>query len=155
MRCLRCKKETKVTETRKKGAFIVKRKRKCISCGYQFTTIEKILPLKIWVKKRDGRIEPFSEQKLERGLKKAFTKRPIKNDEFENLIEKIKDEIRRKENKQISTKEIGQIVMENIKNIDVVAYLRFASIYKNFGSLNSFEKEIKKLKKTKWQKTKS
>jgi len=147
MKCLNCGAETRVYETRKKGYFKVLRKRKCPVCNFRFKTIEKIAPLKILVKKKDGRVELFSEQKLKKGLSKAFTKRPIKKDEFEDLIEKIKNRVKHKKTKRISTKELGKIVMDILKEEDLVAYLRFASVYKNFGSLNSFEKEIKKLKK--------
>jgi len=147
MQCLRLDKETLVIETRTERAFAVKRRRECLSCHYRFTTYERIAPLKIFVQKRNGQIEFFSQQKLTQGLKKAFTKRPIRKDEFEDLVEKIKDQIRQKRKRTISSKEIGQLVMENLKKIDQVAYLRFASVYRSFGSLKSFEKEIKKLKK--------
>jgi len=147
MQCLRCEKETQVIETRTESAFAVRRRRECLSCHYRFTTYERIAPLKIFVQKRNGQIEFFSQQKLAQGLKKAFTKRPIRKDEFEDLVEKIKDQIRQKRKRTISSKEIGQLVMENLKKIDQVAYLRFASVYRSFGSLKSFEKEIKKLKK--------
>ena len=147
MKCLRCGGETQVVETRTQGSFVIRRRRECLICGYRFTTFERVAPLNITVIKRNGQKEKFSQQKLEKGLRKAFTKRPMKEEEFEDLVEKIKDQIRQKNKKVITSREIGRIVIENIRCLDEVAYLRFASVYRGFGSLRAFEKEIEKLKK--------
>ncbi len=147
MKCVRCKAETQVLETRTQGSFVVRRRRECLRCRYRFTTYERIAPLKITVRKRNGQREKFSQQKLEKGLRKALTKRPVSEEEFQDLIEKIKEEIRQKNKKVVSSREIGQIVIENLRCLDEVAYLRFASVYRGFGSLKAFEKEIKKLKR--------
>ena len=103
------------------------------------------------VEKRNGQKERFSQSKLERGLRKALTKRPVSEEEFQDLIEKIKDEIKQKNEKVISSREIGKIIIEHLRCLDQIAYLRFASVYRGFGSLKTFEKEIKKLKQQKCQ----
>jgi len=147
MKCPQCHNKTQVTETRAKTSYILRRRRECLKCQYRFTTYERIVPLKIAVQKRNGRIEPFQQKKLKQGIAKALTKRPINKEEFTDLVEQIKDTIRQKKKKIISSKEIGKIVMENLKKVDEVAYLRFASVYRGFGSSKSFVKEIKNLKK--------
>ncbi|MCD6194913.1 transcriptional repressor NrdR [bacterium] len=151
MKCLRCGSETQVLETRDQGLYIVRRRRECLKCKYRFTTYEKVAPLKIMVEKRNGQKERFSQSKLERGLRKALTKRPVSEEEFQDLIEKIKDEIKQKNEKVISSREIGKIIIEHLRCLDQIAYLRFASVYRGFGSLKTFEKEIKKLKQQKCQ----
>jgi len=152
MKCPRCQNESEVIETRPQSSFIIRRRRKCQICHYRFTTFEKISELNISVRKRNGSIEKFSKAKMAKGIKKAFTKRPLKKDCFLDLIEKITDSLRQKKKKIITSKEIGQIIVEHLKHEDVVAYMRFASVYRGFGSINAFEKEIKKLKKEQYAK---
>lgn len=147
MKCPKCNHNTEVIETRSQGSFIIRRRRQCNSCRYRFTTYERIAPLNLTVKKRNNNLEKFSESKMTKGVKKAFTKRPIKKDEFEDLIEAIKDTIRLKKKKIITSREIGKIIIDHLKHKDVVAYMRFASVYRGFGSLSAFEREIKNLKK--------
>ena len=147
MQCPRCNNNSEVIETRSQSSFIIRRRRQCHVCHYRFTTYEKIAPLNLSVKKRNGNLEKFSETKMTKGVKKAFTKRPIKKDEFEDLIEAIKDSLRLKKKKVISSRAIGKIIVDHLKHKDVVAYMRFASVYRGFGSLSAFEREIKNLKK--------
>lgn len=147
MKCPRCNQDSEVVETRPQSLYIIRRRRECEKCGYRFTTYERIAPLNLSIKKRNGQIEKFSQTKMEKGIKKAFTKRPIKKDEFDNLIEMIKDTLRQKKKKIISSREIGKIIVDHLKVKDVVAYIRFASVYHGFGSLNAFEREIKNLKR--------
>lgn len=154
MKCLRCGGETQVLETRSQGLYVIRRRRECLKCKHRFSTYEKVAPLKISVLKRNGQREKFSQSKMEKGLRKALTKRPVNEEKFQDLVEKIKDEIRQENKKTIPSREIGKIIIKHLRCLDQVAYLRFASVYRGFGSLKTFEKEIKKLKQQKCQKKK-
>jgi transcriptional repressor NrdR len=147
MQCPRCNGNSEVMETRSQSSFIIRRRRQCESCRYRFTTYERIAPLNLSVKKRNGAIEKFSESKMAKGIQKAFTKRPIKKDEFADLVEAIKDSLRLQKKKVITSREIGKLIVDHLKHKDVVAYMRFASVYRGFASLTAFEREIKNLKK--------
>jgi transcriptional repressor NrdR len=99
----------------------------------------------LYVKKKDGRREKFDRNKIRTGIMKALEKRSISHKEIEKLIESIEEKIRRNGNEEIDTNDIGEYVMEELKDLDHVAYIRFASVYRSFTDLSSFEKEVKNL----------
>ena len=120
-----------------------------MKCDRRFTTYEKIELVNLTVLKRDGSKEPYMRHKLELGLRKALEKRPYREQEFEKLVSGVENDIFNREGDVISSEYIGQIVLSHLKEFDKVAYLRFASVYRRFGSPRAFEKEIEKLEKEK------
>lgn len=140
------KSETQVIETRSDGR-VVRRRRVCLKCGFRFTTHEIIEMPKLLVIKKDGKKEPFCREKITLGIKKACEKRPICTRNVEKMADKIVAQVYEHDKKEIETKKIGQWVMEELKNADLVAYLRFASVYRSFKSPKSFETEIQKISK--------
>jgi transcriptional repressor NrdR len=139
--------ETKVTDSRDTGALSVRRRRECLKCGKRFTTYEYIELTPIYVKKKDGRLEKFDRNKIKNGLIKALEKRPINHEKIDEILECIEEKIRRTGKEEIESKAIGEYVMEALKEIDQVAYIRFASVYRSFADVSSFEEEIKNLSK--------
>src|SRR5512142_2952471 len=134
MRCPKCgNQDDKVIDSRasREGATI-RRRRECLGCGYRFTTYEEIERGGLVVVKRDGRREEFSKEKLLSGLKKACQKRPISPKAIEDLVERIVNEITDKYEREVPADVIGQLVMEGLRAIDDVAYVRFASVYRRF-----------------------
>jgi transcriptional repressor NrdR len=145
MYCPYCShKESKVTDKRASPEGI-RRRRECLKCGKRFTTYEKISKEDIYIIKKDGRREKFEREKLEGGIIKAFEKRPIAKEKINETINEIEEQIRKKGKKEIKTSEIGEIVMKKIKKLDNVAYIRFASVYRDFQDINDFKQEMKKL----------
>ncbi len=120
----------------------VRRRRECEKCGFRFSTLEEVELLDITVVKRDGRRENYSRDKLSRGIARALEKRPYTDTAFEQLIRKIERDIQRKERTQLTSKEIGEIVMKHLKTFDSVAYIRFASVYRSFEDVQTFQKEL-------------
>jgi transcriptional repressor NrdR len=139
--------ETKVTDSRDTGALSIRRRRECLKCGKRFTTYEHIEMQPIYVIKKDGRREKFERQKIRHGIEKACEKRPVSHEKIEELIEKIEERTRRSGKEEIESKQIGEYVMEALKETDHVAYIRFASVYRSFADISSFEEEIKNLTK--------
>lgn len=139
--------ETKVTDSRDTGALSIRRRRECLKCGKRFTTYEHIEMQPIFVIKKDGRREKFERQKIRHGIEKACEKRPVSHEKIEELIEKIEERTRRSGKEEIESKQIGEYVMEALKETDHVAYIRFASVYRSFADISSFEEEIKNLTK--------
>lgn len=147
MRCLNCANEdTKVIDSRVAGDGVaIRRRRECISCGFRFSTYEEMEILDLTIVKRDGTKELYSRDKMERGIKKAFEKRPISDDSFKKLISQIEQEIQKKADPEISSEAVGEIVMKKIKKVDKVAYVRFASVYKQFEDIEEFKAELQRL----------
>ncbi|MCL2214250.1 MAG: transcriptional regulator NrdR [Treponema sp.] len=149
MRCPHCGTiEDKVIESRSlANGDAVRRRRECINCGYRFTSYEKIDERQFMIVKKDGRREPFDRQKLERGVVRAFEKRPVSQMQIESLINEIEDEtaILSTGNREISSSIIGNLLLERLSKLDKVAYIRFASVYKQFNDLDEFIDEIKKV----------
>ena len=149
MRCPHCGTiEDKVIESRSlANGDAVRRRRECINCGYRFTSYEKIDERQFMVVKKDGRREPFDRQKLERGVVRALEKRPVSHMQIENLINEIEDEtaILSTGSREISSSIIGNLLLERLGKLDKVAYIRFASVYKQFNDLDEFIDEIKKV----------
>ncbi len=150
MRCPYCGyPETKVIETRDVGdTGVIRRRRACLSCEKRFTTYERIEGLDIYVVKKDGSRERFDREKIKRGIMKACEKRPISIEKIEQVVEEIESEIRRKDSIEVTSKEIGNLVMKKLRKLDHVAYIRFASVYKEFKDIESFEKELKRLRRS-------
>ena len=147
MHCLNCNNEdTKVIDSRvASDGVAIRRRRECPSCGFRFSTYEEMEILDQTVIKRDGAKQLYSKEKLERGIKRAFEKRPLSEENFRKLISQIEQEIQKKAETEIPSQEIGEIVMKKIKRIDKVAYVRFASVYKQFEDIEEFKAELQKL----------
>jgi transcriptional repressor NrdR len=149
MRCPHCGNiEDKVIESRTlANGDAVRRRRECINCNYRFTSYEKIDERQFMVVKKDLRREPFDREKLERGLGKALEKRPFSQMQIEGLINEIEDEtaIISKGSREISSCVIGELVLKQLGNLDKVAYIRFAAVYKSFNDLEEFIEEIKQV----------
>ncbi|MBI2643926.1 MAG: transcriptional repressor NrdR [Candidatus Wildermuthbacteria bacterium] len=146
MRCPICHRESRVTNSRiADQGRAIKRRRVCVGCRRRFTTYERAELVGTEVLKRDGSREPYYRHKLELGLRKALEKRPLTEAQFQKLISAIEGEILNQEKELITSEEIGQIALSHLKSFDKVAYLRFASVYRNFRSPHAFEREIEKL----------
>ena len=137
--------ETKVTDSRDTGAISIRRRRECLECGKRFTTYEYVEMQPIYVIKKDGRREKFDRNKIKNGIMKALEKRPVGTKQVDEMISNIEEKIRRNGNEEIDTNMIGEYVMESLRNLDHVAYIRFASVYRSFTDLSSFEKEVRNL----------
>ena len=123
----------------------IRRRRQCTACGYRFTTYEEVERAGLLVLKRDGRREEFSKEKLLSGLKKACQKRPIGPKVIEDLVERIVNEVTDKYEREVPAEFIGKLVMEGLRQVDDVAYVRFASVYRRFQEATDFVHEVKKL----------
>jgi len=137
--------ETKVTDSRDTGNYTIRRRRECLKCNRRFTTYEYIEMTPIYVIKKDGRREKFDRTKIKNGLLKALEKRPIQHEKIEEIVDIIEEKIRRYGKEEIESKTIGEYVMDALKDTDHVAYIRFASVYRSFTDVTSFEKEVKEL----------
>ena len=138
--------EDKVIDSRpaEDGAAI-RRRRECLGCGSRFTTYEKIETLPLLVIKKDGTREPFNRDKLLKGLLKACEKRPVSNDQLMQLLTCVESQIQNSLNREISSQDIGELVIKKLKEIDEVAYVRFASVYRQFKDVNSFLEELNEM----------
>jgi transcriptional repressor NrdR len=151
MRCPFCDhSESKVIDSREsKNGFCIRRRRECLSCERRFTTYEKIEEIPYMVVKKDGKRQRFDNQKLLQGLLKACEKRPVPVSKLEEIVEEIETKLQDRPDKEINTSEIGQFVMERLKMLDKVAYVRFASVYREFKDVLEFKKELEVLLKEK------
>lgn len=149
MKCIYCGFETtKVID--KRGAQdnqITRRRRECLSCKKRFTTYEKPESINLIVLKKDGKKEPFDSTKIERGILKATEKRPISTETIKNIVFEIEYYLKNKGFLEVSSSLIGKLVMNKLKKLDKVSYIRFASVYKDFKDPEEFEEEIKKILK--------
>ena len=147
MRCPKCGcQDDKVIDSRasREGATI-RRRRECVSCGYRFTTYEEIERGGLVVLKHDGRREEFSREKLLSGIRKACQKRPVSPKTIEDLVERIVMEVTDKYEREVPSDVVGKLVMDGLRQIDGVAYVRFASVYRRFQEATDFVHEVKKL----------
>lgn len=126
------------------GSGEIRRRRECLKCFKRFTTYEKVVAIELIVIKKDGRREIFEREKLRSGIAKALEKRPAM-DQVDSLTDKIEMKIRNKDEKEISSKMIGQMVLTELKKLDTVAYVRFVSVYRQFKHLEDFTKEVEHL----------
>lgn len=125
---------------------MTRRRRECLQCGKRFTTYERIEEILPWVVKKDGRREPFDRLKIASGMKRACEKRPIGMERLDEIISEIERYYQDRGDREIQSQEIGQLVMTKLKELDEVAYVRFASVYREFKDISEFVKELKNLK---------
>ena len=154
MKCPICYfQDTKVIDSRvASDGLSIRRRRECLKCGFRFSTYEEIIILDLSIVKRDGRKEAYSREKLVRGLKKALEKRPITEERFKKLVNGIERDLQVLKKSEITSEQIGQIVMKQLKKADQVAYIRFASVYQSFKDVQTFRRELNKLLKKKGRK---
>ena len=147
MKCPFCSfEESKVSDSRPTDVGQrFRRRRECLSCGKRFTTYEIIESLPIIVIKKDKSRETFNRDKLMTGLLRACEKRPVSIDTLDNMIDEIETTLQNSLDREVSSEKIGQLVMEKLKKIDEVAYVRFASVYRQFKDINTFMRELNKL----------
>ena len=123
----------------------IRRRRECESCGYRFTTLEKVEEMPLIVVKKDGSREEFSREKVLRGLIRACEKRPVSLEVLEEVVFTIEKDLRRAGNPEVKSEEVGELVMNRLATIDEVAYVRFASVYRQFKDITVFIDELKDL----------
>lgn len=149
MRCPHCGSlDDKVIDSRTlANGESIRRRRECSSCGLRFTSYERIEDRQLMVIKRDGRREPFERVKIERGVHRALEKRPVSQFSIENLVNEIEDEAARsgRAGNEVSSSKIGDMVLRRLFELDKVAYVRFASVYRKFETLSEFLREIESL----------
>lgn len=126
---------------------VTRRRRECLKCKKRFTTYERIESINLFVVKKDGRRESFNIDKIRNGILKACEKRSVSIEEIDKTINSIEAEINAKNKKEIPSKDIGKLIMKKLKKLDKVAYIRFASVYREFEDLSSFKEELSKLEK--------
>lgn len=149
MRCPVCNfKDVSVVDTRiGEDDWSVRRRRECERCHYRFSTMEEVELLDVIVVKEDGSRESYMRDKVEKGILRSLTKRPFTQEKFHRLLHNIERDIQKKKKREIASSEIGEIVMKHLHSFDKVAYIRFASVYRDFKDVKTFEKELKKLNK--------
>jgi transcriptional repressor NrdR len=147
MRCPFCTAiEDKVVDTRPSdNEQIIRRRRECVSCGRRFTTYERIDEILPLIVKKDGRREPFDRAKVTTGLKRALSKRPVSSETIERTVDKIERELQDTGEKEVPSSRIGDAVMAALRNIDDVAYVRFASVYRSFRDVSELMDELQAL----------
>lgn len=145
MRCPFCKSETQVTDKRD-SENETRRRRECLKCKKRFTTYERFEVRDLRVIKKDGRRESFDPEKVKRGLMRACEKRPVSLEKIEQSVRDIENKLKNSNKKEIKSQVIGEMIMKELKKLDKVAYIRFASVYREFQDVNDFKKEIKDLK---------
>ncbi len=136
--------ESRVIDSRDSGS-VVQRRRRCEHCQQRFITVERIVLSELMVVKRDGRREPFKREKLEIGLRHAAQKRPIAVGELEAIVEDVENELYKLGRAEVETQVIGEMVMERLRKLDAIAYIRFASVYKSYPSLQAMRQEMDRL----------
>jgi len=147
MYCIFCKNtDTEVIETRlSEDGGAIRRRRQCPKCTKRFTTYERVEELPILVIKRDGRRERFDREKLRRGLFKSTEKTRVTAEHVANIVSAVESELKQQDSTEIESKTIGNLVAKQLKKIDKIAYIRFASVFRRFVDVEDFEKELKKL----------
>jgi len=151
MKCPYCHEDNdRVVDTRMNDeGFVIRRRRYCLSCGRRFTTYERVEVVNIRVIKRDGTRVPFDRDKLRKGIERACWKRPVRESQISSLVAELETRIESEGLGEINTQYIGEQVMLLLRDLDEVAYVRFASVYRKFGSIDDFAQELRRLKKAK------
>lgn len=149
MKCPYCShEETQVIDTREtENLEATRRRRECLKCNKRFTTYERVEEAEIIVVKKDGKRERFERKKLTNGILKACEKRSIPLEKIEKLVDEVESDLRKRDSVEVESKVVGELVMRKLKSMDKVAYIRFASVYKEFEDLEKFEEELEKLMK--------
>ena len=147
MRCPKCAGiDDKVVDSRSnRDGLLIRRRRECLKCGARFTTYEEIFHEKLRVKKRDGQYEEFDRRKLLAGIEKACEKRPVSTEQIERLAERVVAELEDEFGREVPSMKVGERVMEHLRKLDEVAYVRFASVYRQFRDAEQFIDEIKQM----------
>ena len=147
MKCPVCfAQDSKVNDSRlTEQGFAIRRRRECQKCGFRFSTYEQIEILNLTVIKRTGVKEPYQRDKIERGLKRALEKRPYSQDQFKKLLNTIERDIQKKKKDEVTSQFIGEQIMKRLKSFDKVSYIRFASVYRAFEDVKTFQKELDQL----------
>ena len=145
MKCPFCAStDSRVIDTRSAEGGI-RRRRECQDCERRFTTYERVAPLRLMVIKQDGRREPFDRDKILRGIQIACATRPIETESIEELVSGIESELYHRGSREVTSREIGEMVMQNLRRLDEVAYIRFATIYRRFADVEDLADEIEAL----------
>jgi transcriptional repressor NrdR len=144
MKCPHCSHEESRVTNKRESPNGIRRRRECLKCKKRFTTYEKTEIGDFYVVKKDGRREKFSREKLEHGIEKAFEKRPVSKEKIDKMINEIEEQLR-KRGKEVKSSVIGELTMKKIKKLDHVAYIRFASVYRDFQDIKDFREELKDL----------
>ena len=149
MKCPYCShEETQVIDTREtENLEATRRRRECLKCNKRFTTYERVEEAEIIVVKKDGKRERFERKKVLDGVLKACEKRDISLEKIEKLVDEVESDLRKRDSVEVDSKVIGEIVMKKLKTLDKVAYIRFASVYREFEDQDRFEEELEKLQK--------
>ena len=149
MRCPFCKKDhDKVIDSRSANAgATVRRRRECLACKKRFTTYEKVEEITLYVIKKDGRRDVFDREKIKRGLLTACKKRPVSLQTIEDIVNRIEIELYENYDREVKSTKIGDLVMRELKSLDHVAYVRFASVYREFKDVSEFMRELKPMLK--------
>ena len=148
MRCPYCNsEESKTLETRDSIENTTRRRKECISCGKRYTTYEYLETIELMVRKKDGQLERFDVNKIIRGLQKACEKRPVTMSQINELAGQVRQDLMLKGTEEIASREIGDSIMKHLKNVDRIAYIRFASVYKQFEEPEDFRKLLLEVKK--------
>ncbi|HSX02193.1 MAG TPA: transcriptional regulator NrdR [Candidatus Saccharimonadia bacterium] len=137
--------DTKVVDKRESDAVSTRRRRECLDCHQRFTTYERLETIELVVAKHDGRREPFNSEKLRAGIELAIKKRPISSEQIDRLIDEVEAELRAIKGREIDSQQIGTLVMAKLEALDQVAYIRFASVYRDFADASSFQDEVSQL----------
>ena len=147
MYCPVCRsKETKVVDSRMtQDGMSVRRRRECEKCHYRFSTVEEMELLDLVVVKHDGRRESYSRNKLEKGILHSLAKRPYTQDKFDKLIHSIERDLQKRKKREVTSRDVGEVVMKHLSKFDKIAYIRFASIYRSFEDVSKFQTEVKSL----------
>lgn len=148
MKCPYCGAESKVIESRHTEDASIRRRRECIACGKRFNTFERLEAPPLIVVKKDGRREAFDRNKVLNGLIKACEKRPVPLADIERLVDDVERDLRNSLEKEIPSVLVGERVMEHLRHLDGVAYVRFASVYREFKDVNEFREQLESLLKT-------
>lgn len=147
MKCPYCGSENlKTLETRDSPDNTVRRRKECEKCGKRFTSYEYVETVELMVKKKDGRLERFDLNKIARGLQKACEKRPVTMEQIHELAERVRQDLMLLGKDAVSSREIGDLVMKHLKSVDRVAYIRFASVYRQFDEPEDFKKLLNEVK---------
>lgn len=149
MKCPYCEyEESKVIDSRPTDeGEAIRRRRECLGCGKRFTTYEKVETIQLMVIKKDGSREQFDREKLLRGIQRSCEKRPVPASAMEHIVNDIENSVQNLLEREVKTDDIGEMVMDKLKRLDEVAYVRFASVYRRFTDVNTFVEEVNRLLK--------
>ncbi len=154
MQCPLCNKDSRVVDTRESADSMgIRRRRECTKCSYRFSTLEEVELMDLTVVKRDGRRETYVREKMLRGVLKALEKRPYTEERLRKLVHSIERDIQRQSSSEITSTDVGEIVMNRLRRFDSVAYIRFASVYRQFEDVQTFQEELNALLSKRTRKT--